>query len=321
MTIRSTELSIIIVTWNARGFAWECLDSLRSYKSNETVEVIVVDNASVDGTPALIEKEFPWVRLINNSSNVGFAKANNIGIKASVGKYVSLINSDVKIPHECLGSMYAFMESTPSAGMLGPQMLCPNGLIGRSYMRFPTIWRAFCNALGLHRILRKSQGFGGILMTEFDNNQTTEVDVLNGWFLMVRRQAVEEVGMLDEQFFMYGEDIDWSYRFHKAGWKRMYFAEARAFHYGGASSDNAPIRFYIERQRANIQFWKKHRSWLGVAACHVLIYLNEMIRIVGHSARFLTKKSLRADSVLKVKRSWACLSFLFGRRPKQEASA
>jgi GT2 family glycosyltransferase len=285
------------------------------------VEVIVVDNASADGTPELIKTEFPWVRMINNSSNVGFARANNIGIKASIGKYVSLINSDVKIPSECLGSMYAFMESTPSVGMLGPQMLCPNGLIGRSYMRFPTVWRALCNALGLHRILRKSQGFGGILMTDFDNNETAEVDVLNGWFLMVRRQALQEVGMLDDQFFMYGEDIDWSYRFHKAGWKRMYFAKARAFHYGGASSDNAPIRFYIERQRANLQFWKKHRGWLGVVAFSILIYLNEMVRIVGHSARFLTRKSLRADSALKVKRSWACICCLSERRPGKEASA
>ena len=205
MISQTTELSIIIVTWNAKQFVQECLASLRSYQDDDKTEIVVVDNASSDGTPDFIEQEFPWVHLIRNDSNLGFAKANNIGIVASIGNYICLVNSDVTIPSGCLQSLHGYMEVNPSVGMVGPQMLCPNGLIGRSYMRFPTVWRSVCNALGLHRVFPNSVKFSGIMMSDFNNSRTAEVDVLNGWFVMVRRDAVEAVGMLDEQFFMYGE--------------------------------------------------------------------------------------------------------------------
>ena len=310
METHSPDLSIIIVTWNGRQYALECLDSLRNYQDDPTVEVIVVDNASSDGTPAMVKQEFPWVRLIKNSANLGFAKASNIGMLASTGKYVCLVNSDVRVLPGCLPNMHAYMEANPSIGMLGPQMLCPDGLIGRSYLRFPSLWRGICDALALHRVFRSSATLSGIMMTDFNNSQTAEVDVLNGWFLMVRRKALEQVGMLDEQFFMYGEDIDWSYRFHKSGWKRVYFSGARAFHHGGASSAVAPTRFYIEMRRANLQLCKKHYGSLWALGHIAVTCLHESIRVVGYCLLGIARESERSLAVAKTRRSIASIKLM-----------
>ena len=313
MSVEPPNLSIIIVTWNAKQFALECLESLRQYQDDCKVEITVVDNASSDGTAELIEREFPWVRLIRNSSNLGFAKANNIGMVASRGQYVCLVNSDVTVPQDCLRAMHAYMEASPSVGLIGPRMLCPSGLIGRSYMRFPTVWRALCNALGMHRIFRSSARFSGIMMSDFDNSQTAEVDVLNGWFVMARRRAVEEVGMLDEQFFMYGEDVDWSVRFHKAGWKRMYFADACAFHHGGASSSIAPTRFYIEMKRANLQLYEKYHGRFSTYAYCLVMLAGEFVRVAANSLLAVTLKSRRGKAKIKLRRSLSCIRWLVRR--------
>jgi GT2 family glycosyltransferase len=310
MGTRWVELSIIIVTWNAKKFVRECLESLQFYWQDSNAEIIVVDNASSDGTPALVRQEFPHVRLLENTSNLGFAKANNIGMCVSRGKYVCLINSDVNVPLKCIERMIEYMDRNPPVGLLGPRMLRPDGLVGRSYMRFPSIWRGVCNALALHSIFKGSKSFGGILMTDFDNDQTAEVDVLNGWFVMTRRQALEQVGMLDERFFIYGEDIDWSYRFHKAGWKRVYFSGAQALHYGAASSAAAPVRFYIEMQRANIQLYRKHYGRVPALWYGIIRGLHEIIRLIGYSILFVAKKSVRSSSVFKLKRSFACICWL-----------
>ena len=310
MNAHPIDISIIIVTWNGKQFAWECLESLRIYKDDPEVEIIVVDNASTDGTAELVEQDFPWARMIRNSSNLGFAKANNIGMAASMGKFVCLVNSDVKVPPDCIQKMRKYMDITTSVGMIGPQMLSPNGRIERSYMRFPTVWRSFCNALGLHRIFRTSRILSGIMMPDFNNSQTAEVDVLNGWFLMVRRRALDEVGKLDERFHMYGEDIDWSIRFCKAGWKRAYYSGACAFHYGGASSAIAPTRLYIEMNRANLQLFRKHYGSPGHLAALAVNCLHELVRLAGYSLLGMSSKSQRSRALLKVKRSLACIQWL-----------
>jgi GT2 family glycosyltransferase len=312
MSASQIELSVIIVTWNAKAFVCECLDSLRFSSNDPGVEIIVVDNASSDGTPALVRQEFPHVRLIENGANLGFARANNIGMQLGRGKYICLVNSDVNIPPGCLRAMIGYMNSHPMVGLLGPRMLCPGGQVGRSYMRFPSIWRGVCNAVGLHRLFNRQKIFSGILMTDFNNNETAEVDVLNGWFVMTRREALGQVGGLDEQFFMYGEDIDWSYRFHQAGWKRVYFSGAQALHYGGASSAVAPVRFYIEMQQANLQLCRKHYGRRGAFAYCIIRGLHEVVRLAGHSIVFIMSESKRSIAAPKIERSKACIGWLAG---------
>jgi GT2 family glycosyltransferase len=307
-------MSVVVVSWNARGYVHECLSSLRRQSISDYVEVIVVDNASTDGTPEMVRDVFPEVLLIRKDVNLGFARANNVGMRAARGEFVSLINSDVNVPPECLEKILHFMEDNPKVGVTGPKMLRPDGQQARSYMRFPSVWNCLCTALSLDSLLKGLGPFGGLLMTDFDGTRTHDVDVLNGWFLTVRTEALKAVGLLDERFFMYGEDIDWSYRFHKSGWQRLYLAEAEATHYGGASSSIASTRFYIEKHKANMQYWAKHHSIPGRLAFWVTTLLHQGIRAGAYSVVYLVSKARRFEATLKIKRSLACIAWLMGRR-------
>lgn len=314
LAILKPELSIVVVSWNAKKYVEECLTSLHNQNLSVPIEIIVVDNASTDGTPEMVQKKFCNVTLIRNNKNLGFAKANNIGMRVANGKYYCLINSDVNVPAECLQTMYEYMEQHPDVGVSGPSMLAADGHIARSCMRFPTVWNSMCNSLSLNRMFKGISIFGSFLMNDFDWTKTSEVDVLNGWFLVVRREAANIVGLLDENFFMYGEDIDWSYRFYKAGWKRIYFAGVSALHYGGASSKVASTKFYIEMHKANLQYWKKHHSSLGVFGYWLTILFHHLIRVSAYSLLYLSRRKEVAAISFKAKRSASCIAWLVGLR-------
>ena len=303
-------VSVVIVVWNAKKYVLECLESLREHCHDVYDEVIIVDNASTDGTPAAVAERFPEFKLICNSANLGFAKANNIGIAQCSGNYVCLVNSDVKFTNDCLSPMLRFLAQNPGAGMVGPKMLGPDDKVRRSTMRFPTVWNEFCRALGLDITFKKSRSFGGLLMSDFDHQATTPVEVLNGWFVLVRRTAIDRVGLLDPDFFMYGEDVDWCYRFHQAGEETVFFAGAEAIHYGGASSSNAPLRFYLEQRRANWQYWQKHHSRMSQMAFLASSAVYHLIRLLGSAASYLFSPSRRTQDVARIKRSFVCLQWL-----------
>ena len=308
------EVSVIVVSWNAKSYVQECIASVTRSALSVPFEVIVIDNASNDGTPDMVRRLFPRVCLITNEENLGFAKANNQGLQTATGKYLCLVNSDVNVPPECLQAMYDFMVRNTKVGVLGPRMLTSEGHLGRSWMRFPTVWNCLCSALALPSVFRRSRIFGGVLMGDFDGGRTSEVNVLNGWFLMVRREALNAVGPLDESFFMYGEDIDWSYRFRNAGWPRVYFAGAQARHYGGASSANAPTRFYLQMNKANLQCFKKHHSRIGVLGYWLTTFIYHLLRIGGYSLMYLFKRGTQPEASFKIRRSVACIAWLFGSR-------
>jgi GT2 family glycosyltransferase len=177
-------------------------------------------------------------------------------------------------------------------------------------MRFPTLWNSFSRAFGLDLVFRNSRLFGGLLMSDFDHETTTPVEVLNGWFVLVRRAAIERVGPLDAQFFMYGEDVDWCYRFHQAGEKVIFFAGAEAIHYGGASSSNAPLRFYLEMCYANWQYWRKHHGWLAQLAYLASLAVYHLVRLVGSTVKYLVWPSRRSESLAKLRRSVVCLQWV-----------
>lgn len=310
LTPETESVSIIIVVWNAKKYVLECLESLREHCANLNPEVVVVDNCSTDGTPEMVAEMFPEFRLIRNPENYGFAKANNIGIAQSSGKYVCLVNSDVKFLDDCISRILDCLRSNPEVAMVGPQMLLTTGGVGRSTMRFPTVWNYFCRAVGLDILFRKSRFFGGFLMSDFDHQTTRPVEVLNGWFMVARREAIQRVGLLDSQFFMYGEDIDWCYRFHQSGEQIVFFAGAGAIHYGGASSSSARIRFYLEMCRADLQLWRKHHGWFGGVAFLAILTIHHMVRLVGMSLTYVVRPSRRESTLLKLKRSLATLEWL-----------
>jgi GT2 family glycosyltransferase len=302
-------VSVIIVVWNAKKYVLECLGSLREHCAQVCSEVIVVDNDSTDGTPELVAEMFPEFKLIRNPENLGFAKANNIGIAQSSGNYICLVNSDVKFVDDCISPMIRYLSDHPGVAMLGPKMLAANGEVRRSTMRFPTIWNLLSRAIGLDVLFKRSRLFGGQLMRDFDHQKTMPVEVLNGWFLFIRRSAVQRVGLLDPQFFMYGEDVDWCHRFQQCGERIVFFAEAGAIHYGGASSSNAPVHFYMELWRANWQYWQKHHGSLSKVAFLGTVVLNHGLRLLGSVCRYIFVPAQRPDTFFKLKRSLVCLQW------------
>ena len=303
------DFSIIIASWNAKVHIDRCLHSIFSSPISPSLEVIVVDNNSSDGSVDLIETKYPQVMLVKNTSNLGFGKANNIGIRLSKGKFLCLINSDVEVLPGSIEKMIAYLNNNPSIGMLGPKIVGPTGTVQRSCMGFPTLANVFYHAVCLDSLFPYSKRFGRQLMTYWKHDRISDVDIINGCFWVVRREALETVGLLDEQFFMYGEDMDWCKRFWKAGWRVTFFSEAKAIHYGGASSSNSPIRFYLEMHRANLAYWKKHHGPVSQVFYRSLLVIRHIIRIIIHSLR-LVVSSKRSESIHKIKRSAVCISFL-----------
>jgi GT2 family glycosyltransferase len=310
------QLSIVIVSWNCRGHLEECLFSLRGQTPLHT-EVIVVDNASNDGTAEMVREVFTEVQFIQNESNLGFAKANNIGIRASRGQFLALINADVKVLQGCLELTLAAMGAEPSIGVLGPAMIGRDGIVHRSGMRFPSLWNCTCDAFALHKLFGRRALFGGQAMADFDWHTRRDVEILNGWFWMIRREALNEVGLLDEDFFMYGEDMDWCKRFYDAGWRIVFEPEAASIHYGGGSAEQAPTRFYLEMQRANLQYWSKHHARLTVPLYTAILFVHHLVRLVGYWCRRLWVND--AEAQLKTHMYAACLKQLLVANPGRNA--
>jgi GT2 family glycosyltransferase len=274
---------------------------------NLSMEIIVADNASTDGTPEMLRAQFPEVILVETGANLGFAGGNNAGLKHASGKYICLINSDVNVPPDCLPKMHSFMEQNPSIGLLGPGMLYTDGRVHRSGMRFPTLWNLLLRALFLDVLLKRFSFFGGFLMKDFQFDRTTDIDVLNGWFWMARREALNQAGPLDTRFFMYAEDVDWCKQFHQAGWRVVFYPEAKALHYGGVSAANQPSRFNVEMQRANLQYWKKYHGRVSLFIYLLIGCLSYGIRAAGWGLVYMTKRSSRYRAEIEVQQYMKCL--------------
>jgi GT2 family glycosyltransferase len=300
-------ISVIIVSWNAKKYLEECLQSIAVSFEAYDAEIIVVDNASTDGSSELIMHNFPNVRLICNTENLGFAKANNIGINHSQGDYLFLINSDVVVYPNCISLMVDYMEKHTETGLLGPRIIGIDGNVQRSCMGYPSLWNIFCRAVFLDSIFPRIKLFNGFMLNHWAHDSIKEVDVINGCFWLVRRKAVKQIGLLDEEFFIYAEDMDWCKRFNSAGWKVVYFPLAISLHYGGASSSNAPVRFYVEMQIANLQYWYKHHDGVSCFAYIWIILLHQSLRVFGNYIYYLLVPSKRDVSKYKTKRSIATI--------------
>ena len=311
LTVERPEISAIIVSWNAKHYLLDCLRSMKGRSAGKRIEIIVVDNASTDGSPEAVEREFPGVKLIRNETNKGFAAANNIGIEQSTGKYICLINSDVWVLENCLERLGDYMDSHPSIGMLGPKILNPDRTLQVSCRRFPGLWNNFCPACGMSKVFGENRFFGGEHMFFFKHNVVRRVHALVGCFLMVRRDALDDVGLLDERFFMYVEDIDWCRRFWAAGWEVVFFPNAQAIHHRGGSSANAPAKFAMEQEHAKLQYWRKYHGAPSRSAILIIIAMTHALRIGAGILFLLIQSSKKASILYGIKRHLTCLVALF----------
>lgn len=303
-------VSVVIVSWNATKYLEECLASLAEARYPWPIEVIVVDNASSDDSPRMVQRLFPDVILIENPDNLGFSKANNIGIRHSTGQYVALVNSDVHVLRNCLEQLVKYLEAEPGAGMAGPKIIGGDGKQQNSHRGFPRLWNMLCRAVAVDRLLPGIPLFSGYLLRSSTLDSPTPVDILSGCFLVVRRSALDKIGLLDEAFFIYGEDMDWCRRFWRGHQRVVFVPAAESIHYGGASSANAPLRFFVEMQRADLQYWRKHHSGIAVAAYVALSLLHHLVRIVGHRAAAVVTREQSSSHRERAKCSAVCLAWI-----------
>ena len=271
MTQHNVDLTIIIVNWNTRDLLAQCLESVRDAPSASvagglahgpfTSEVFVVDNASTDGSARMVRDAFPWVRLLENTANLGFACANNQAIRQSHGRYILLLNSDTKVRPGALPTMLQFMETHRQAGGCGPLLLNDDGSLQPSCHPMLTPGREFWRLLFLERLWPRAT----YPQTKWERKAPRQVEVIKGACLMLRRAALEQVGVLDEAYFMYTEEMDLCYRLLQADWRLWWVPQATVVHYGEASSRQVAEEMYVQLYRSKVQFYRKFGGRARVA--------------------------------------------------------
>lgn len=273
------KISIIIVNYNVEYFLDQCLDSVVKAIKNIEAEVIIVDNNSVDGSLQMLQEKYPQFKLIANKFNGGFSKANNQAIKEAKGKYVLLLNPDTVVEEDTFSKTIEFMDNTPSSGGLGVRMINGKGeFLPESKRGLPTPMVAFYKIFGLSSLFPRSKRFGQYHLGHLSEFETNKIDVLSGAYMMMRKETLDKVGLLDEDFFMYGEDIDLSYRITQGGYDNYYYPETTIIHYKGESTKKSSVNYVFVFYRAMIIFAKKHFSGNNAKLYSFLINLAIYLR-------------------------------------------
>ncbi|WP_319502264.1 glycosyltransferase [uncultured Draconibacterium sp.] len=285
------DISIVIVNYNVKYFLEQCLHSIEKALQNVQGEVFVVDNNSVDGSAQLITEKFPTITFIQNTENLGFSRANNQAIRKANGKYVLLLNPDTVVEEDTFEKVISFMETHPDAGGLGVKMIDGKGVfLPESKRGLPTPWVAFYKIFGLSKLFPKSRKFGKYHLSYLSRDEVQEIDVLAGAFMLLRKSVLDKVGLLDESFFMYGEDIDLSYRIQKGGYKNYYYPETTIIHYKGESTKKGSLNYVKVFYNAMIIFAHKHFSESKASVFALLIHLAIYFRALLSAAKRVLQK-------------------------------
>ncbi len=260
------DLSVIILNYNTRELLRKCLASVRASKSNFQIETIVSDNGSKDGSQQMVRSEFPEVRLLENNANLGFSKGNNVAIKQSQARYVLLLNSDTTVAENAFDESIKYLDSNPNVGVLGAKVVLPNGKLDPACRRnFPNPANAFLRLFGLKKF--SNYNITGSVDQEMD------VDAVMGAYMMVRREVIDKVGMLDEEFFMYGEDLEWCWRIKQAGYKVVYYPKSEIVHFKYGSSQSIPFTIIRFSHSAMKIFYRKVYASQHSAIFNQMVYL------------------------------------------------
>ena len=308
------KLSIVIVNYNVEHFLEQCLFSVRKAVANIEAEVFVVDNNSVDGSLKMLAEKFPEVKVIANKDNVGFSRANNQAIRVSTGEYVLLLNPDTVVEDDTFTKTIAFMDSHPDAGGLGVKMVDGKGrFLPESKRGLPTPATAFYKMFGLAKLFPHSKRFARYYLGHLDNDEINEVEILSGAFMLMRRETLDKSGLLDETFFMYGEDIDLSYRIILAGYKNYYFPKTRIIHYKGESTKKTSVNYVLVFYKAMEIFVKKHFANEGAKTysffINIAIYLKAFLALLS---QFFSKAVQPLIDIVLGYSGLAAISYLWG---------
>jgi len=288
------DVAVVVVTYDALPWVQRCLASVAGY------ETVVVDNGSTDGTVELVRERFPHVRVLRQP-NVGMGAGNNAGLRAVGGRYHLLLNPDAWVVDGAIDELARFADARPGAAVVGPRLVNPDGTLQRSARRFPTPWRLATEYLFLRKLAPRSSLLNPLYEGGFDHASPREVEWLSGAALLVRREAADDVGLFDEDFFMFGEETDWMYRFRRAGWSVWFDPAAVVVHVGGASHGG---RMYVENLRGHLRFAAKHGGGARAERVRLLLLLSLRLRALAfrgargaryrEGARFLSSGSARS---------------------------
>lgn len=276
-----------------------CLSAVAETVRDIEFEVIVVDNASDDDSVQACRTKFPTARVIVNAENAGFSKANNQGIAISTGQYILLLNSDAFVHANCVETVVRFMDTHPGVGAAGCKLVYESGELQRSCTAFPTLLTELWQGLYLDRLFPNSRIFGKYWISYWDMSDSRPVDSIMGAFMMLRRSALDEIGLLDEDFFFYSEDVDLCYRLWNAGWLVHYVAEGTATHVWGGSGKPSSHGNLIQLYASRLRFFRKHYGEASVAMLKLITFLSGALRVVGGFAYSLIRGSERYAKLSK----------------------
>ncbi|MBI2865690.1 MAG: glycosyltransferase family 2 protein [Chloroflexi bacterium] len=314
------DVSIIIVNWNTMYLLQRCLESLwpqgdRAAASRLmpdghplSFEVLVVDNASTDGSAEMVSQLFPQVRLLANPTNAGFTKANNWAISVAQGRYLLLLNSDAEIVGDAAESMVGYLDDHPQVGVVGPKLLDADGSVQSSHRRFPTLATGFVESTILQRYWPQCRLLSRYYCLDLPMDRDHEVDWVVGACLMVRRRAIDDVGPLDESFFMYSEELDWCWRMKKAGWKVAFLPSAQVVHHYGKSSERDLPHRHIFFNDSKLKLYRKYFGLAAATLLRAFLLATYAFQLVEEGSKFLLghKRPLRRERLgllLRVLRS------------------
>lgn len=260
---KEIDVSVIIVSWNTQALLKSCLESIRMRAGDVNLEIIVVDNASSDGSSKMVKREFPDVKLLQNSTNGGYAAAVNMGLLIGKGRYFLVLNSDTEIFDRAIEKCVGYSDEHPDVAVTGCQVWEDETTVQITCFQFPSLLNLILETCGLNRLFRHNRFFGREWMVWWDRDSERVVDVVSGMFMLVRCEAVEQVGPMDEDYFLLFEETDWCYRFHRAGWKNAFWPGARIMHVHGGSQSikQVNVKMMVQFRKSMLIFFRKHRSY------------------------------------------------------------
>jgi N-acetylglucosaminyl-diphospho-decaprenol L-rhamnosyltransferase len=293
------DVSVIIVNWNTRDLLAPCIGSILQMGDSFDVEIVVVDNASTDGSTALLRQQFPSVKLVANNENVGFAQANNQGAAVSQGRYILLLNSDARLLPNALQHMVDVLESMPGVGLVGAQLQNPDGSFQASHSMFPGLWQEF---LILSTLGRRLYGKWYPSHGPHDSLAPQLADYVEGACMLVRREAYQAVGGLDEAYFMYSEDVELCYALHQKGWQVCYQPAAQVVHLGGASSQNRRPERENDLYCSRVRFFQRHYGTIANNDLTAQIFAFTAIKSLAHKFLRLISHGRYGRTVVPLRR-------------------
>lgn len=315
------DVSIVVVNWNTKSLLYDCLESVVGQAGDVDYEIIVVDNASSDGSVDMVRSCFPDATVIVEQTNRGYAAAINDGIEAAKGRYVLVLNSDTLICDGAIAKTTQYADKHPEAAVVGCQVREDADTVQMTCFGFPSLLNLFLHVSGLAKCFKNNRFFGREDMRWWRRDTEREVDVVSGMFMLVRRKAIDEVGPMDASYFLYCEETDWCYRFAKAGWKMLFWPGAMIMHLdgGGHSSKTQALKLRVQMQKSILLFFRKHRSTAQYLLARLIIAAHMGLRCFASVCVLLAKAVARKDAIRELQESrsrWCVFKYcIFGSEP------